>query len=222
MKPVFLINCKAYEQGIGDNAVKIAKAAERVAREEKIDIIISVQPADIRMVSETVKIPVFAQHVDPVAPGSHTGHVLPESVKGAGAKGSLISHAERRLDFKTIENTIKRCKEIGLVTVVCAPNVKYAKKITSFGPDYVAYEDPVLIGSGKSISQTKPDSVKRFVKEVKKINPKTIPLCGAGVSTGKDAESSLKLGTSGVLVASAVVKADDPYRVIKEIAGGLR
>ncbi len=222
MKPIFLINCKAYEQGIGRNALKIAKAAEKVAKEEKVDIIVSVQPTDIRMISNVVNIPVFAQHVDPVMPGSRTGHVLPESVKDAGAKGTLISHAERRLTMGTIKETISRCKEIGLTTVVCAPNVGDAKKITAMKPDYVAYEDPVLIGSGKSISQMKPDSVREFVKEVKKINRNVVPLCGAGVSTGDDAESSLKLGTSGVLVASAVVKAKNVYAATKAIAKGLK
>ncbi len=220
MKPVFLINCKAYEQGTGKNALKVAKAAERVAKERGVRIIISVQPTDIFRVSEAVKMPVYAEHIDPEKPGSVTGHIPPESAKKAGAKGTLISHAERRLDMKTIEKTIERCRETGLTTVVCAPDTDDALRIAEMGPDYVAYEDPGLIGTGRSISQAKPESVRRFAEGVRRVNPKAVPLCGAGVSASRDVESALKLGTEGVLVASAVVKAKDPYKAIKEIAGG--
>jgi triosephosphate isomerase len=43
-------------------------------------------------------------------------------------------------------------------------------------------------------------------------------LCGAGISHGDDVTAALKLGTQGVLVASAVVKAKNQYRVLREFA----
>jgi triosephosphate isomerase len=39
-------------------------------------------------------------------------------------------------------------------------------------------------------------------------------LCGAGISTAEDVSIALKLGTQGVLVASGIVKAKDPYSVL--------
>jgi triosephosphate isomerase len=53
---------------------------------------------------------------------------------------------------------------------------------------------------------------------VRRVNPKVVILCGAGISHGDDVAAALKLGTQGVLVASAVVKAKDQYRVLLEFA----
>jgi triosephosphate isomerase len=43
-------------------------------------------------------------------------------------------------------------------------------------------------------------------------------LCGAGISTAEDVSIALKLGTRGVLVASGIVKAKDPYSVLRAFA----
>jgi len=53
---------------------------------------------------------------------------------------------------------------------------------------------------------------------VKEINSDVVVLCGAGISKGEDVHAALKLGTKGVLVASAIVKAKDPYTVLLEFA----
>jgi triosephosphate isomerase len=46
-------------------------------------------------------------------------------------------------------------------------------------------------------------------------------LCGAGITTGKDVTAALKLGTKGVLLASGIVKAKEPYKVLSEMAEAL-
>jgi triosephosphate isomerase len=56
------------------------------------------------------------------------------------------------------------------------------------------------------------------VKDVERINPQVNVLCGAGITKGEDVGSALKLGTKGVLVASGVVKAKDPYKVLLNFA----
>jgi triosephosphate isomerase len=66
-----------------------------------------------------------------------------------------------------------------------------------------------LIGSGKSITQYKPELIERFVEVIKDMNSEIIPLCGAGISSSKDVQAAKELGTQGVLVASAVVKAEN-------------
>ena len=43
-------------------------------------------------------------------------------------------------------------------------------------------------------------------------------LCGAGITTGIDAEAALELGADGVLIASGIVKAKNPQRILLEIA----
>ena len=53
---------------------------------------------------------------------------------------------------------------------------------------------------------------------MRKVNSKVTILCGAGISRGDDVAVALKLGTHGVLVASGIVKAKDPYRILREFA----
>ncbi|MGD8565888.1 MAG: hypothetical protein PVF96_06035 [Candidatus Bathyarchaeota archaeon] len=42
------------------------------------------------------------------------------------------------------------------------------------------------------------------------------------MSHGDDVEASIKLGTDGVLVASAVVKANDPFNVLLEFSNSIK
>ncbi|MEM3594437.1 MAG: hypothetical protein QXS27_06890, partial [Candidatus Jordarchaeaceae archaeon] len=58
----------------------------------------------------------------------------------------------------------------------------------------------------------------KAVELMQKINPQVIPLCGAGISTGKDVTAAIRLNTKGVLLASGVVKAKDPKAVLQEMA----
>jgi triosephosphate isomerase len=77
--PVMIVNFKTYLEATGKNAVELAKKAEKVSRETGIYIGVAPQLADLRPVAEAVAIPVFAQHIDSIKPGSYTGHVLAES-----------------------------------------------------------------------------------------------------------------------------------------------
>ena len=96
--------------------------------------------------------------------------------------------------------------------------VYVARKVAKMKPDFIAFEVPELIGTGKPISKERPESVKEFVGAVKEVSKHTVPLCGAGISTGEDVRAALGLGTEGVLVASAVVKAENPKTVLENFA----
>ncbi len=220
MKPMLLINFKTYEQGTGKKALMIAKKAESVAKKNKADIVLSVQFTDIDRVSGGVSIPVFAQHIDPVEPGSHTGWILPQSVMEAGASGTLINHSEHNIDMKKIEACVGKCKELGLVSVCCAATPSIAGRIAAFSPDFIAIEPPELIGGDISVSKANPGIITKTVDTVRKVNPKVKVLCGAGVSCREDVSKALELGSAGVLVASAIVKSDKPDDVIVDLIGG--
>lgn len=222
MEPIIIINFKTYEMGTGENALDLALTAERVSKEENVYIAVAVQFADIYRISSEISIPVLSQHIDPIEFGPNTGCVLGECVKEAGAWGTLINHAEKRIDDWSIERCIKICKAIDIKTVVCAETIDRAKRIAKYHPDYIAYEDPKLIGSGKPISKLKVDTIRKFVKMVKKIDPDIIPICGAGISTQDDVRSALELGTKGVLPSSAILKADNPEDIIRDMAKGLK
>ncbi len=82
-------------------------------------------------------------------------------------------------------------------------------------PDFIAYEPPELIASETtSASRAKPEIIQRIVNML----PESQIIVGAGVKTGADVEKSLQLGAKGVLVSSAVVKADNPEAKLLELA----
>ncbi len=216
--PIIIVNYKTYSEATGKKAVELSKIAEKVSMKSGVNIGVSPQFADIASIASTVSIPVFAQHIDPITPGSHTGHILLESVKEAGAVGTLINHSERRLKLFEIDAIITRTRESSLVSVVCTNNAGVSAAAAALKPDMIAVEPPELIGTGIPVSKAKPEVVSGTVELVKNINPDVVILCGAGITTGEDVAAALKLGTKGVLVASGIVKAKDPRKVLMEFS----
>jgi len=218
MKRFLVINTKAKKNGVARRVETIAKAARKYSK-KGVEIILAVQTSDIMRISKIVT--TYAQHVDPIPYGSYTGWILPEAVKQAGAKGTLINHSEHKLDMKDIKKTIIRAREVGLKTLVCTSSIDEGRKIARLNPDFLAFEDPQLIGTKKSVSETEPETVKRFADMVKRINPKIISLCGAGIADANDVEAAIRLGTHGVLLSTAVVSAKNPSLAIKNLIGGM-
>ena len=217
--PLILVNFKTYSEATGKKAVELAKTAEKISLETEVCIGIAPQFVDIAPISQAVSVPVFAQHIDPIAPvGFFTGHILPESIKEAGAVGTLINHSERRLTLADIDATITRASESNLLSVVCANNASVSAAVAVLKPNMIAVEPPELIGTRIPVSKAKPEVVSGTVELVKRINPDVVILCGAGITTGEDVAAALRLGTEGVLVASGVVKAKDPYKALLELA----
>ncbi len=216
--PIIIVNFKTYLEATGKKAVELAEKAEKASKETGASIAVAPQFVDIAAVAQAVEIPVFAQHIDPIKPGSNTGHVLAEAVKEAGAIGTLINHSERQLKLADIDATIKLAREKGLVSCVCANNSTVSAATVFLKPDIVSIEPPELIGSGIAVSKAQPEVVTDTVKLVRGVNANVTILCGAGISSGEDVAVALKLGTQGVLVASGIVKAKDPYNILREFA----
>jgi len=216
--PIIIVNFKTYLESTGQKAVELAKNAEKASKETGVTIVVAPQFVDLARVSEAVEIPVFAQHIDPIKPGNSTGHILAESVIEAGAVGTLINHAERQLKLIEIEAIIAMTREKGLISCVCANNPNASAAVAVMRPDIVSFEPPELIGTGIPVSKAQPEVVNNTVKLVRKINPDATILCGAGISQSEDVSVALKLGTQGVLVASGIVKAKDPYSILRGFA----
>jgi triosephosphate isomerase len=221
-KPMVIVNLKTYPQGTGKKAVTLSKIAETVSIESGIYIAVAPQFTDIRTIVQTVSIPVFAQHIDPISPGSHTGHILPEAIKESGAVGTLINHSERKLPLEQVQVLVKRAKDAGLGSVVCADTPETASKVATFRPDIVAIEPPELIGTGIPVSKAKPEVVTNTVSLVRKVNSTITILCGAGITRGEDVAAALDLGTEGVLIASGIVKARDPRKALLDIIKAMK
>ena len=105
--PLILVNLKTYMQSTGSNAIRLAEIAQNVSEETGVCIAIAPQLIDLKILSDSVEIPIFAQHIDPITYGKNTGHILPEAVKSAGASGTLISHSEYRLELEGIDSRIR-------------------------------------------------------------------------------------------------------------------
>lgn len=215
--PILEIGFKTYAQATGDAALRLAKICSELASVYGVNVIITVQQADIYRISKEVKIPVLAQHVDPILPGKHAGWLLPEAAKAAGAVGSMLNHSERPLQMSEIKKSIERLRELEMISLVCAESVEASKQIATFKPDMIMVELPELIGSGRAISKVKPEVILNTVKEVHKIDPRIKVLCGAGISGRRDARMALELGADGVGVSSYVVCAKDQRVAIREI-----
>lgn len=216
--PIVLVNLKTYIEATGTKALNLAKNAEEVSRETGICIGVAPQFTDIHMIASETEIPVFSQHIDAISPGSHTGHILPEAVKEAGAVGTLVNHSERRLLLADIDSTVNKARELGLKTCVCTNNPSVSAAVAALKPDMLAVEPPELIGTGIPVSKAKPEVVTGTIDLVRAVNKEVSILCGAGITRGEDVKAALKLGTVGVLLASSVAKAKDPRTVLTDLA----
>lgn len=212
-----LVNLKAYKEGMGLRAHLIARAAEEVSEESGIQIGVAPSFFDLHPLSKHFEIPVFAQHLDGVAPGAFTGHVTAAAIRQAGAVGSLINHSERRLTLAEIEASVRAATDAGLVTVICSNNDLTSAAAAALSPTYVAIEPPELIGSGVSVAKADPGVIQRSVAAVHAVNPKVKVLTGAGIQSGECVKIARDLGTDGVLLASSVVKAEDPAIVLRDL-----
>jgi len=220
--PIIILNLKTYEQATGMKAIEFTRIAHQVYDKTGVSIAIAAQALDLQAMADASETPIFAQHIDPATYGKFTGHILPEAVVDAGCTGTLLNHSERQIPLEAIEAAVKRAKEVDLITIVCADTIDKAKRVALFEPDAVAIEPPELIGSGIPVSKSQPEIVSGAVRAVKTVNPRVRVLCGAGITSGEDASAALDLGADGILVASGVVKASDPYKVLLELARSMQ
>jgi len=217
---MFVINCKNYEEISGDKIIKFVKTAEKVSKKIKVKIAIAPPQHLIGLVANS-SIPILAQHVDDSKVGSTTGFMVPELLKKSKVKGSLINHSEHRITSKEIAKLVLKLKELKMISIVCVKDVVEARKYAKLNPDYIAIEPPELIGSGKAVSNEKPELITKAAKAVKDSKNKTKLLCGAGIVSGEDVSKAAELGSKGILVASGIIKAKNWNKIISEFAKAL-
>lgn len=222
MRPILAVNYKAYyPHSFGKHALELARAAKKIIEEYDVEVILAPPFTELKNILEEVKgtrIKVYAQHADPLEPGAITGYIPLEGLKELGVHGVIINHSEHRLKLADINYLVKKAHTLGLEVLACADVPETGAAVAVLGPDMVAVEPPELIGTGISVSKAKPEVITNSVELIRRVNPNVKILTGAGISTGEDVYIAIKLGTIGVLVASAIVKAKDPYSVMKDMA----
>lgn len=204
MKTILLINLKKYNQP--------AELAKKLSR---FKVMLAVLPKDVYSVSKETKSIVYSQYLNKKANA--------KSVKQAGAKGTILNHSDYPISNSRIKSYISSAKKAKLKTVVCCTTMQRAQQIARMKPDYIAVEPRELIGGKIAVSEAKPELITKVVHAVRKASAGKIPvLCGAGIHSKEDVKRAVELGAKGVLVSSAVVKAKNPAKIIKELIEGMR
>ena len=200
-RPFLIVNPKSYLYG--QKSLELALATDQVAADTGLTIYFTCPYADIRMIREkTQHIIVCAQSLDPLTPGRGMGHVLPESLYEAGARAVFLNHAENPKTVAELYACIKRARELGMITVVCADSPVEAKAVACMGADIVLAEPTDLIGTG----QVADDSyTTETVKALHEVAPDVLVMIASGVSTAEDCYNVVRLGADGTGATSGIL-----------------
>jgi triosephosphate isomerase len=220
MQPLIVVNFKTYATAMGQKAVELAQAMER-ASNEHVRMVAVVSAFDLHAVKLAAPtLEVWSQHLDPVGQGSFTGWLQPENAIERGAKGTIINHAEHKVDMIHVKALMEQLPD-EFPICACAADVEEAHRLAELGPTFIAVEPPELIGGDISVTTADPAIVSDTVAAVRNINSNVRVLCGAGVKDGKDVRTAVELGAHGVLLASGVTKASDVDAVLADLVAGL-
>ncbi len=209
------VNFKTYPQGTGEKAIRLAQICQAVSQEKNLPVIPIVQAADLHAIKETVKIPVWVEHLDPQPAGSFTGWTVLETILTEGGDGTLLNHSEHPLSPGTVRQIINRARKLSkkFSLMVCGKTLGQLERLVKLKPDFLAYEISELIGGQVPITDFEPKAIKHAIKIVGEI-----PLIvGAGIHEAKDLLKAKELGAGGVLISSAVVLAEEPKEKLTEL-----
>ena len=220
MQPLIVVNFKTYATAMGQKAVDLAQAMERASKDH-VRMIAVVSAFDLHAVKQAApSLEVWSQHLDPVGQGSFTGWLQPINAIERGAQGTIINHAEHKVDIEHVQQLMQQLPD-EFPMCACAADVDEAHQLAELGPTFIAVEPPELIGGDISVTTADPAIVSDTVNAVRAINPHVRVLCGAGVKDGKDVKTAVELGAHGVLLASGVTKASDVDAVLADLVAGL-
>lgn len=212
--PFLIVNPKSYLYG--EESLRLAKAADEAAEKTGVEILFTCPFADIRYIKEnTSRVIVTAQHMESLKPGRGMGHVLPESLKEAGAEAVFLNHAENPLTVAELYAVMKRAKELEMSTIVCADSVAEGVAIAELAPDILLCEPTDLIGTGQVADNS---YVIDATTKIRAVNPDVLVMIASGVSTAEDVYNVIKLGADGTGATSGILKAPDPGKRVMEMA----
>ncbi|MBK7819927.1 MAG: triose-phosphate isomerase [Tessaracoccus sp.] len=207
--PFLIVNPKAYLGS--EETLALARLTDELAASFGVDVIFTAQHVDLRSVADaTTHLTVTAQHMDPIGKGRGMGHILPDSLRDAGAAAVVLNHAEHPLTLAVLDATMERAREVGLATIVCADSDAQCKAIAGMGPDVMICEPTANIGTGRMDAG---DYIERTTRIVKEVDPSILVIQAAGVSTGEDVARVLAQGADGSGGTSGIVAHPD-WRII--------
>lgn len=227
----FVINSKNYLETSGSNILTLARVVNLIqekysVKKHRVAFHLAVPSYAMSLVSKSYpKLDLFAQHLDAKEIGSTTGFQVAEIAKSFGVSGSILNHSEHRINYREVKALVERLRKLKMKSIVCARNPTEVRKFGGLAPDYIAIEPPELIGSGNAVSKAKPQLISASKEAIEDANKKSsfesILLCGAGIVEEDDSRAAIRLGASGILVASGVVKSQNWNAKINSLARGM-
>ena len=176
--PIVILNYKTYLESSGIKALELAHDLESAASETGITMVAAPQAADIYRINQEASIPIFAQHIDPIAPGGHTGSNLIDTLIEAGVSGSLINHSVAveppeligtgipvsQAQPEVVEDSVKEVKSINKnVKVLCGAGITTGDDMKA-AMDLGA--DGVLLASGIIKAESPKDALIDLVSKL--------------------------------------------------------
>ncbi|MGC9112391.1 triose-phosphate isomerase [Acidilobus sp.] len=217
---VFAVNFKAYETAFNEKSLEIAREASKASSRYSNVRVILIVPAAV--VSKVLQIydDIYIEHADPVDYGAYTGYLPAKAAKLLGVRGILVNHSEHKMIYRDVAKVVETASRDGIETMACADTPGEAAGLAYLRPTYIAIEPPELIGTGVSVSKARPEVITEGVKAVKAVADIPV-LAGAGITYREDVIRAVQLGASGILLASAVMKAADPGKALSEFVDAL-
>jgi triosephosphate isomerase len=218
---MIFVNFKTYAESTGENGRNLLKILAEVSKETQVKIVAAVQTIDLREAVANSTLEIWSQKIDSDDQGAHTGTLTGEAVVDAGVLGTFLNHSESKMQKEDLVKALGKAKALSLKTLIFAADLEELKEVLALKPTYASYEPPELIGrSDISVATAQPEIIAKASVLSKEAG---IPLIvGAGIGSGKDVKKSVELGSTGVAVASYVIKAKDQKAAILDLAEGFK
>ncbi len=215
--PTLGVNAKSYMWG--DDLLDIALYCEKIAVENDITITLNTPFVDIyRIAQNCPHVLINAQGVDAIESCGKMGGIVPEALVAAGADGVIINHAARPMTLSEVVKAVKRCKELGLYTFVCADTVEEVKMMASLHPTGIICEETSHIGTGKVSDNSYIESTTKAIKDY---DANILVMQGAGIKSADDIYRNISLGSESGGGASGIFCSGNPKKAINNFLEGI-
>ena len=120
-QPMIVVNFKTYASASGEAAESLLAAME--AHADGPATLVAVASAfDLATLAEqATNVEVWSQHLDPVGLGGFTGWMEPQTALYRGAQGSIINHAEHKVNLDHVRSLLEMLPEAVSYTHLTLP-----------------------------------------------------------------------------------------------------
>ncbi|AXQ79632.1 triose-phosphate isomerase [Streptococcus chenjunshii] len=215
--PFFTVSPKAYLYG--EELLNLAKLVDKIVKDSSATFFFVAPAIDLpTIVKNTKNLIVTAQTADGFGPGRGMGRTLLESLKYYGVGATFMNHMECPMEFRELVLSVKRAKELGIITIVCADTEKEAEILAHMHPDIILCEPYNLISTGQTSDES---YIAKTIDAIKKVDEDILIMEGAGITCGDDVRRLISLGVDGTGISSVLTKNEDRESLLKEIFSGL-